>query len=306
MSNTVSGGGVLTKTKRVFLASGTAYEGRAVNYNYDLVGVTAENDAIAVGTAITDWCDARRVQVEVPSAMNNLHFAGAVDAVSDGVVGPNWICIHEPGSICNVYSDATISVGAGDTPAQNTPVIYNFTIGMHSAASFSTINGMFNFQGLPGEGAAIMLEEGTAGLKMAQLCTGPPSGGVQALGTNATITVLAVNSDLPLISHGRVITSTGNVNFTETCTISVPRACGQHFIGQRLIFHCEGGTTALIQTLSISSALFYQVAVGSSLEIKNAALASVEISASSWFDFQWNGQKWVVDSYSISSALLTA
>ena len=307
MSNKIGGGGVLTKTKRVFLASGTAYEGYGVCYNWDAVGVTAENDTLSVNTAITDWCDARRVMVEVPNATNNLHFAGVVDHASDGVVGPNWILIHEPGSICNVYSDATITAGAADTPAQNTPVIYNFTIGMHSAASYSTINGLFNFQGLPGEGAAIMLEEGTAGLKMAQLLTGPPSGGVQVLGTNVTITVLAVNSDLPMIGHGKVVTSVA-ADYEETCTISVPRATGHHFIGQRLIFDGQGvaGTTALIHTFSLSSCEMATVLAATSLEVVSSALVTVESSAACWFDFEWNGKAWFINSCSVASSLLTA
>jgi hypothetical protein len=48
MSDTVSGGGVLKKTKRVFLASGTAYEGYAVCYNFDAKNVTAEDDPTAI------------------------------------------------------------------------------------------------------------------------------------------------------------------------------------------------------------------------------------------------------------------
>jgi len=308
MSNKIGGGGVLTKTKRVFLASGTAYEGYGVCYNWDAVGVTAEGDTLSVNTAITNWCDARRVMVEVPNATNNLHFAGVVDHASDGVVGPNWILIHEPGSICNVYSDATITAGAADTPAQNVAVQYNFTIGMNSAASYSTINGLFNFQGLPGEGAALMLEEGTAGLKMAQLLTGPPSGGVQVLGTVVTITVLAVNSDLPMISHGKVVTSACDLDAEEIATISVPRAAKHHFVGQRLIFdgHACACTTAQIITFSLSSCEMATVLAATSLEVVSSALVTVETSAASWFDFEWNGKVWFINSLSVASSLLTA
>lgn len=310
MSTYVGVGAVPTKTRRAFLRSGTAYEGYAVCYNWDAVGVTQENDSISINTAITDWCDARRGMVDVPDASNHMHFAGVVDKSSDGIVGPNWITIHEPGSICNIYTDSVVTTNAGDTPPTNNPCLLTFTIGMHSAASFTTLNGVFKFSGLPGAGSAWALEETTTTpqLVMAQLQDGPPSGGVQAVGTNATVTALAVFSDLPMIVHGKVITSTASLNCTETSTVSVPRATGNHFPGQRLIFDAAGfaNTTATEHILSMGSALFHNIAAATSLEVKATAVASAGISAASWFDFQWTEDYWVVASYSLASALLTA
>lgn len=299
MSDKVSGGGVLTRTKRVYLRSGTANEGYAVCYNYDAVGVTAENDSISVNTAITDWCDARRVMVEVPSSINNLHFAGVVDHASDGVVGPNWILIHQPGSICKIHTDANISVRGATATAYNQAAMLTFTVGVHSANSFTTINGMFKFQGLPGEGSAWVLEEAAATANiMAQLMTGPPSGGVQAIGTNATITALAVNSDLPLIHHGKVVTSTCNLDVTIKAAISVPRAQTHHFVGQRLVFDAAGfaNTTAAIHAIHFSSTIILSTVTAVHDASMTTAVTSAACSVARYFDFQWNGTAWLLTS----------
>jgi hypothetical protein len=312
MSNFVQIGGVPTKTRRVFLRSGTANEGYAVCYNWDAVGVTMENDATSLNTAITDWCDARRGMVDVPDAGNNMHFAGVVDRKSDGVVGPNWIVINEPGSICNIYTDSVITTNAGDTPPIGNPTLVTFTIGTHSAASFTTLNGVFKFNGLPGEGSAWALEETTTTpqLVMAQLQTGPPSGGVQAIGSNATVTALAVFSDLPTIVHGKLVTSTADLDATVLATISVPRAVTNHFPGQRCIYDMGGfaNTTAVIHVISMGSVRFQKqggTAAGTSLEILTAALASAGVSGAGYLDLEWDGTWWIAKSYSLSSALLT-
>jgi hypothetical protein len=305
MSTNVSGGGVLTKTKRVFLAGGnTAYTGRAVCYNHDAVAQTAEGYAMSVLTAITDWCDARRVQVEAPSQNNNINFAGVIDRQSNGVVGPNWILIHEPGSICQVATSAVISIG---TSTQNENAYLSFTIGVTSAAEYTTLNGKFTYTGLLGAGAAQILEESTAnGLVMAQLVEGSQCGGVQAVGTTVTISALGVNSDLPLIQHGVVTLTACNLNTADPDYFSVGlSAVSYKFPGQRLIIKTAASTTAVNATISAAGLYWPQQSVGTSLEVKYTALATVDAATGFMLDMMNNGTFWYVNSYSVSTALLT-
>jgi hypothetical protein len=305
MSTKVGGGGVLTKTKRVFLASGnTAYTGYAVCYNHDAVAQTVEAYAMTVLTAITDWCDARRVQVEAPSQNNNVNFAGVVDRQSNGVVGPNWILIHEPGSICNVATSAVISIG---TTSQNETAYLNFTVGMNSAASYTSLNGKFTYAGFAGAGAAQILEENAAnGLAMAQLLEGPQSGGVQAIGTVVTITAIANVSDCPLIRHGVVTLTACNLDTTDadlfTCGLSVPT---HNYPGQRLLIKTAASTTASTATISAYGLYQCHAAGGTSIEVKYVALATIDAQTGFVLDMRHNGAFWCLDSYSVGSALLT-
>ena len=306
-SNTVSGGGVLTKTKRVFLASGTAYTGYAVCYNYDAVGVTAENDTLSTLTAITDWCDARRVQVEVPNIKNNANFAGVVDEASNGVVGPNWILIHEPGSICEVATSAVISIG---TPGTAPCPILNFTVGNNSVTDYTDQNGKFWLQGLPGAGAAQILEEndGSDGRVMAQLLTGPQSGGVQVVGTAVTISALCVSSDAPLIKQGVVCLTALNLDAADPAAapISLALSTPTAFPGQRLIIKGAGATTATDVVISAYGLKYPQQSVGTTLEVSFVALATVVQGDTGFFyDIEYNGSFWFVNSYYASSALLS-
>src|SRR3989338_10680983 len=158
----VGGGGVLTKTRRVFYRTGTANAGYAVNYNFDAVDITAESESLSGATA-TDWCDARRVQVEDPSFENNLHFAGAIDKVSDGVVGPNWILIHEPGSICQIHAAITVDHRDASVASANAGTMLTFGVCTNSVGAAHTtapyINGQWQKYGLPGEGSAMVRSE---------------------------------------------------------------------------------------------------------------------------------------------------
>jgi len=275
MARFVSGGGVYTKTRRVFLVSGTAREGYAVCYNWDAQNVTAENDTLANASA-PYWCDARRVMVEAPSYNNHMHFAGVVAKESDGVVGPNWISIHEPGSVCNIYAAAAASAGIGGD--KNTGDMLTFGVAVNSVGAADTDNGKFIGPGLPGEGSAILLSEGSAnGLRMAQLLEGPPSGGYQTLSYTTTLAGTTV------IIHG----------FCELESVaaaagaaSIPVADGQ-FVGQTLVIK-QG--SAPVNTVTIS---FDGQVIASTL----VAVTAASLDASGEFVcLRWNGTKWEVSS----------
>jgi len=184
----VHGAAAPKDTQRVFLISGTANTGYGVCYNADIVDAVAEESsgAATISAPIDKWCDARRMQVERPTFRNAMHFAGVVDDASDGVVGPNWITIHKPGSICEIYAGTVASAGITAGVAEGTKIL-GFCIPTGSLGAVLTAyvsvgydQGSFVGPALPGEGAALVLAEGAASAKyMAQLMTGKPCGGVQ-------------------------------------------------------------------------------------------------------------------------------
>jgi len=296
MSNKVSGGGVIQRTKRVFLRSGTANEGYAVCYNWDAVGVTAENETLTtapygrpVGTAITDWCDARRLMVEAPSYDNNLHFAGVVDAASDGVVGPNWISIHTPGSVCKVYCAVTIDPRDGTTTTKNSYELLNFGICTNSVGVAGStapyINGQFRTGGQPGAGAAVALEAETSGsaLVQAELCEGPPSGGVQVIAMTTTLTGATV------INHGEVvITSLAAAAGVASIAVQDGR-----FSGQRAIFRVSANPTNTVKISFTGATPNLSAEYLTAAPLVAATAASLD-AADEFLDIEWNGVKWVV------------
>ncbi len=228
-------------TKRVFLISGTANRGMALNYNYDIIDATAEQSSggSTISAGVTTWCDARRVQVETPTRLNNMHFAGVVDESSDGKTGPGWVTIHEPGSICEIYATGVCS--AGVSAVQNLGDTLTYNVAFNSAGTYSTTtvlhpNGAFSFSGLPGAGTARVLSEVSAAgadsqaYAMAELLTGEQSGGVQVLATTATVSCFVAT--VTCIKHGRVVLSTATVSAHADSLISIGLPT---FVGQELI-----------------------------------------------------------------------
>jgi len=278
------------KTKRVFLRTGTAAEGKALCYNWD--SLNRDTEAILTTDAqigADDWGDPRRTQVEPPLYSNNLHFAGVVDHASDGVVGPNWVTINEPGSVCKVYTGAAVSVGGGGVINQGTT--RNFTVATNSLGAAGTANGEFNYAGLPGCGCAMLLAEGAAStpddsyLKMALLQDGPASGGVQ------TLTLISVNATETIaIQHGVLNWSISNTSAELGGTISVQAG---DFIGQEMIVMSPLATNSnavTVDSLKFTSAalsLEYLAGVGM------ISVAGVLLSApTEYFHGKWNGAAW--------------
>jgi len=132
-------------------------EGQAVCYNYDY------------GTASA--ADARRFnRVEVPSTTNAQHFAGVCACAYAANTGGQLIEIYKPGSICNILSRASTTLGVGRLTFEITATV--------------ATNGSFKFEGLEGEGSCIPMQtvdrSSDAGLCLAKLDPpGRPSGGFE-------------------------------------------------------------------------------------------------------------------------------
>lgn len=175
----VHGGGTSPAIVRrvYYIGTDTLREGYALCYNFDVADETAEALTLSLAESLVET-PARRLQVEKPTWKNSFHFAGVVSDKSNGVTGPGWVEINCPGSICNIYTfincdheHANLNSGANVASGQ----IINFTAEQY----------YFAFSGFVGSGSAIVLRDidrsSTAGLVMAELVTGPPSGGVQSI-----------------------------------------------------------------------------------------------------------------------------
>lgn len=296
MSDTVSGGAALTKTKRVYLRSGTAYEGHAVCYRWQAVGVTAENDSVAaLGTAITHWCDARQVMVDLPDYFNNLNFAGVVAKESDGVTGPDWITIHVPGSVCNIYTQAIASVGPLASCNNGQMLTFGFAL---DSSGVLTNQGDFMGQGFPGEGSAYVLAEGVAsGLIMAKLCEGPPSGGYEEI---AAVTATDMTASVIV---GGVVAFVSAALDTGICSINI--VDGQ-YIGQRSAFKYTF-TAACENTIELVPASNIYVAGTSGVlatgTVAMGVMSTITFDANTDFALlEWAGANWIVQTNAQLSA----
>jgi len=296
------GAAVPVKTKRVFLHTGTAHEGYAVNYNWDAIDVTAENETgytgqfgtAAVTASIAMWCDARQLMVEAPSADNNCHFAGVVDKASDNVVGPNWITVHEPGSVCKIYTIGTVSAGGS---YRNTGGTLSFTIAKSSTGGVGAYNGMFYKSGLPGRGTAVVLAEGAASvpgdtyLKMARLMTGDESGGVQTLASMTEILGRAA-STLGVINQG-VITYADAVSTGPYTAGQISVGNGKK-VGQHLII---GGPLAaascLISVYALQAVPFTTGPAALAATCWVTCTTGNLTAETQWMDLVWNGLAWI-------------
>jgi hypothetical protein len=290
----VHGGSAVPKrTKRVFLRTGTAYTGYAVCYNWDAIDVTAENEAL-ITASVNMWCDARQVMVEAPAADNNCHFAGVIDESSEGVVGPNWILIHEPGSVCKIRTYGTSTTGTG---YRNTGQDMAFTIAKTSVGGVGTTNGQFYLTGFPGRGSAVLLAEGTLSLpadsylKMARLQVGPECGGVQTI-ASMTLIMGRAASTLGVINHGRIYFGDAVTTGPETaCGISV--ADGS-FVGQHLLI--GGPVTAASCLISVQALQAVPFTTGRAVLDASCWVTCTtgNLTASTqWMDLTWNGVAWV-------------
>lgn len=320
------GQAVPIKTKRVFLQSGTAYEGFAVCYKVNAVNVTAENEAMVTASKAYGsgaWCDARRLLVAAPDHTNAIHFAGVVAKESHEVVGPNWITIHTPGSVCKIYSlSSGASAGAGITATDpihssftttaNIARVLTYTIACNSTANtyISSYNGAFVYAGYPGEGSVKCMEQTTAYhggdttwdskcLVMAELMTGQPSGGVQlvAWGSSISSAVLSVDD-----SHdwARVLTPIGISVLTVAATKPTSTAYGFISIGAGTFIGQKKGFYVPVVAAGTAPALAYvKMVVGASTvaAVRGTTVTSVIAFGSVAGDFveiEWLGSYWYV------------
>jgi len=129
----------------------TVYEGQGVCYNWDY------------GTASAASAE-RYNRVELPSILNARWFAGVL---AQGYTVPatgRVVTIYAPGSVCNILSRVSNTVGVGLTTCE-------------AGGDYA---GYFNLGGLEGEGSAVVAQtidrSSASGLCLAKLQTGLPSG----------------------------------------------------------------------------------------------------------------------------------
>ncbi len=138
--------------KRVWFNGSTALkEGQGLCYNWD------------VGSAAA--ADGRRANhVEVCTILNAPYFAGVADEVYAAVTGGQFITINLPGSYCNIWSNASTTIG----------------VGVVTCSSDTTNTGIFKYAGFPGRGTATPLQTinraTVAGVCFAYLQVGKQSG----------------------------------------------------------------------------------------------------------------------------------
>lgn len=142
-----------------FNGDGALVEGQGLCYNWDY------------GTAATR--EPRRYnEVELPTILNSMYFAGVTARPYVARTGGQLVEIFLPGSVCNVYSDVSNTIGTGRTTFQ-TP------------KTDGTGAGTFGRAGFPGRGSAVPLQtvdrSSTAGLCLCRLEDGEESGGVEEL-----------------------------------------------------------------------------------------------------------------------------
>lgn len=288
MDSTVHGGGVVPAiTERVYYTgSDTLLEGYALCYNFDASDVSAENLTLSAG--VDEECSARRLQVEKPNLNNCVHFAGVVSAKSAGMVGPGWLEINKPGSVCNIYCNASADHGTTGT-AMNSGQILTFTLDSYS----------FVYQGVGGSGAAMVLQDvdrsTTAGLVMAELMTGMPSGGAQVISSLHTTGVVSAGGVVCIAPFGVTILDstpfTVALDLTAALTACLVATEGK-WIGQtkRFVMTTSCGANGVVLTVSTSRDLSASV-----LTVKTPNVATVSmVPDNSACTATWNGDAWVV------------
>ena len=292
ITQAVNGGGTSpTYTRRVYyIGTDELLEGYALCYNFDASDVSAENLTLSAGVA--EECPARRLQVEKPSVNNCAHFAGTVSNKSAGVTGPGWVEINLPGSICNIYAKSSVDHGTTGT-------------GMNTGQTVTFVLNQYYFQtlGLPGSGSAIVLQDidrgTTAGLVMAELCTGMPSGGIQSVSSldMAGATVVSTGGVICIAPFGvTVLTSLPFTadDLTAALTCCLVDADGG-WIGQRKVFSMSHSLNATHWAVTLSHATNNNASALKTLtavSLTPTFSALVSNTAPMTIDCVWNGSTW--------------
>jgi hypothetical protein len=292
ITQAVHGGGTSpTFTRRVYyIGTDTLVEGYALCYNFDSYDQSAEALSTHLNTGdygVDDPSPARRIQVEKPSINNCVHFAGVVSEKSGGVTGPAWVEINLPGSVCNIYANASVDHGSTGV-GMNTGQVLTFTAGQY----------YFKYTGLPGAGSAIVLQDTdrstTAGLVQAELMSGTPSGGVQVIASTETAGVVSAGGALCIAPFGVTILDstamTTCIDFTAALTCCLMAADGG-WVGQKKVFRATKSTTTAHWAITGSTTNLMNP---STLVVLTAAsyTASMSAGTANVVDMTWNGASW--------------
>jgi len=296
--NTIHSGAAPSLTTQVFYTgTSTLKEGYSLCYDFNAADVNSENNALtAIDVGEEYWNDARRVLVEKCTEKNKIHFAGVVAKESNDVVGPGWVTIHRPGSVCNVYaySDCDHERSAD---------------GNASGQLLNVVPGQWYMMdgGFPGCGAAMVLQDanrGTdAGLIMAELMVGLPSGGFTTVAVpSATGSLSAQLSAIPVYCGVYEVAQQALASGPILST-AVLAADGK-WMGQRMQIRAASTFTSSAVSVTVSSGHSTMAYVSDS---DPAISGTIELSAADErCSLEWDGVKWIIfGGHDINSGIIT-
>jgi hypothetical protein len=204
----------------------------------------------------------RDKNVALPTSANNGSFAGVAAQSYDAKTGGQWIEIYEPGSVCEVYVDATVTIGE--------KTFVTCQIGGGGSGTFEVA-----FPGFAGKGNARVMQSRTgAGLILAELMTGQESFLVETIVTGTGSGALAsMIGGTTLIAGG----TTPSADYTFTLANATT-------VGQRKRFY-------LVATITTHD---YLVTVTAGEQLDGATdLATMEFDgAADDSTLEWGGTKW--------------
>lgn len=304
--NQIHGGAAPSNTESVYYTgSDTLLEGYTLCYDFNAVDVTAEG--VAFSTPESVFSDARRVRVEKCTEGNKIHFAGVVAANSDGVTGPGWVTIHTPGSVCSVYADADCDHerSAGAASGQ----LLNVTVGQYYMTD----------EGWPGTGAAMVLQDvdrdTVNGLVMAQLMTGPPSGGYHLIAIPSTTTdsvctlsVLMLADPIFMGAYRFTGTSSDGHGISVMCGTAEGKYDGQRFriTSTSLLTNTVFTRDPLVISSGFIPGLGTSLALGSLIMTSGFSFAVGFSLAADHITCVYNGGRWVVEALGSTTTISNA
>ncbi len=174
--------------------------------------------------------------VEVPTILNAPYFAGVAKCAYPANSSGQYVELWLPGSICEVWSTVSNTIGVGRTTCQVA----------------DTEAGAFGYGGFPGQGSAVPLQtidrSSTAGTCLCRLEEGPQSGLQETL-TTATLTT----------AGGAIVLMVGGVTFFEAATLTDADAtfvvADGKFLNQKKGFVLVGAMTTNNIVLTYTSAI---------------------------------------------------
>lgn len=235
------------------------------------------------GTA-TDNDGKRDARVALPDNTNNNSFAGVFAKSYAAKTGGQWVTIYVPGSICQIYVDASTTISETN--------YLTCQIGGGGSGTFD----VGSAGGLMGRGTARIMQTRTgAGLVLAELIDGQESGLVE------TITPVD-NTAVPMMVGGVTLITGGITLGTGNSTASL--ANGTH-VGQRKRIECLGTLTTNDYVVSATSSNITAQATSPAdtsltvADVTNMAIASISFDAANENAYlEWSGKIWVLRAYS--------
>jgi hypothetical protein len=139
-------------------------------------------------------------RVEVPAILNAPYFAGVAAAAYSAVTGGQMIEIWLPGSLCNILSYASTTIGVGRL---------TFEVGGTYAGYFR------DTEGFAGQGSCTPMQtvdrSSTAGNCLAMLETGPQSGGIERVAVADNAAIVCMVGGVTMLTGGAI--GTGDSTF---------------------------------------------------------------------------------------------